>query len=182
MFIAFRRVKRLSAAIVFFSGVRVAVPDDLGDLGNRKQDKGEQNLYTVRSVTRAVSVLRAFTANRPDQALAEVAATAGLDKGTTRRLLVTLREAGLGQRTVGCYVLVGQEGDSLAAATARLEWVFRIGATPYAMYFRPEHDLRGKIPAPWHGLVRRWTRPAIIYGREKKIDAPLFAESKENGG
>lgn len=50
---------------------------------------------TVRAVSRAFAVLRAFTAEQPDLGLAEVTAAAGLDKATTRRLLVTLIEEGL---------------------------------------------------------------------------------------
>src|SRR5690348_15092788 len=50
---------------------------------------------TVRAVARAFAVLRAFTAERPDLALAEIAQAAALDKATTRRLLVTMMEEGL---------------------------------------------------------------------------------------
>ncbi len=50
---------------------------------------------TVRAVARAFAVLRAFTAERPELPLAEIAQAAALDKATTRRLLVTLMEEGL---------------------------------------------------------------------------------------
>ena len=50
---------------------------------------------TVRAVSRAFAILRAFTPDRPHLALAEIAQSALLDKGTTRRLLVTLIEEGL---------------------------------------------------------------------------------------
>jgi DNA-binding IclR family transcriptional regulator len=50
---------------------------------------------TVRAVSRAFAVLRAFTAERPDLALAEIAQAAALDKATARRLLVTMMEEGL---------------------------------------------------------------------------------------
>ena len=50
---------------------------------------------TVRAVSRAVAVLRAFTPARPRLSLAETAQAADLDKGTTRRLLLTLIEEGL---------------------------------------------------------------------------------------
>lgn len=50
---------------------------------------------TVRAVARAFAVLRAFTAERPDLPLAEIAQVAVLDKATARRLLVTLMEEGL---------------------------------------------------------------------------------------
>ena len=50
---------------------------------------------TVRAVSRAVAVLRAFRADQPSLALAEVASRAELDRGTTRRLLLTLMAEGL---------------------------------------------------------------------------------------
>lgn len=43
----------------------------------------------VRAVVRAASILQSFT-DKPLQSLAEIAAATGLDKGTTRRILVTL--------------------------------------------------------------------------------------------
>lgn len=50
---------------------------------------------TVRAVSRAVAVLRAFCPERPHLSLAEVAGSSALDKGTARRLLLTLIEEGL---------------------------------------------------------------------------------------
>lgn len=44
---------------------------------------------------RAIALLRAFTHAKPYLSLAELAAATKLDKGTTRRLLLTLKEAGL---------------------------------------------------------------------------------------
>lgn len=52
-------------------------------------------LPRVRAVSRAVAILRAFTPEQPQLALGVIAARAGLDAGTTRRLLVTLRDEGL---------------------------------------------------------------------------------------
>jgi len=48
----------------------------------------------VRAVARAAAILKCFSRAAPELALAEVAAQARLDKGTTRRLLVTLRNVG----------------------------------------------------------------------------------------
>lgn len=49
----------------------------------------------VRAVVRAVAVLRAFRVNQPRLSLSQVAANANIDKGTARRLLLTLKECGL---------------------------------------------------------------------------------------
>ncbi|MDJ1159182.1 IclR family transcriptional regulator [Chelatococcus sp. SYSU_G07232] len=49
----------------------------------------------VRAVERAVALLRAFAPERPRLGLSELARAAGLDKGTARRLLLTLAAAGL---------------------------------------------------------------------------------------
>ena len=53
------------------------------------------SLPRVRAVSRAIAILRAFTPEAPYLPLAGVAARAGLDAGTTRRILVTLRDDGL---------------------------------------------------------------------------------------
>lgn len=49
----------------------------------------------VRAVSRAVVLLKAFTSDLPRLTLTELAQITELDKGTTRRLLHTLSEAGL---------------------------------------------------------------------------------------
>jgi hypothetical protein len=74
-----------------------------------------------------------------------------------------LRDEGLSQRQVGCYVLVGQDGDTLEHAEARLEWVFQTGGTPFAMFYRPADDVRFTIPTTWRAFVRKWNRPACIF-------------------
>jgi len=87
------------------------------------------------------------------------------------RTVRMLRDAGLSQRQVGCYVLVGYEGDTTAAAEERLQWVFDTGGTPFAMYYRPPDDRRPHIPMAWKGLVRRWVRPACIFARPETAPA-----------
>jgi len=49
--------------------------------------------HNVRAVTRALAILNSF-AGKNLQTLAEVTAATGLDKGTTRRLLLTLMDSG----------------------------------------------------------------------------------------
>lgn len=49
--------------------------------------------YNIRAVTRALSVLTSFSGAR-QQTLTDVANATGLDKGTVRRLLLTLMEGG----------------------------------------------------------------------------------------
>tara|TARA_B110000090_G_C13399676_1_gene452801 strand:- start:4600 stop:5391 length:792 start_codon:yes stop_codon:yes gene_type:complete len=51
-----------------------------------------RSLPRIRAVTRAVAILRSFTLGRPHLALGEVVKLTGLDAGTTRRLLVTLKD------------------------------------------------------------------------------------------
>ncbi len=53
------------------------------------------SLATVRSVERAAALLKAFYPQRRRQTLAELARATGLDKGTARRLLHTLRACDL---------------------------------------------------------------------------------------
>lgn len=86
------------------------------------------------------------------------------------RTVRMLRDAGLSQRSVGCYVLVGTDGDTPAEAEKRLRWVFDAGATPFAMYYKGPTEHRRRIPHAWYGLVRRWSRPAIIYSHQGQTD------------
>ncbi len=65
---------------------------------------------TVRAVSRALALLRAFTPGRPRLTLAEAALAAALDKGTARRLLLTLMDQGL----------VRQDGSGRYALTLRM--------------------------------------------------------------
>lgn len=82
------------------------------------------------------------------------------------RAVAMLRGEGLTQRQVGCYVLVGYGGDTLADAEARLQWVFRVGGTPFAMFYRPAEDRRKVIPQDWGPFIRRWSRPACIFAKQ----------------
>lgn len=52
-------------------------------------------LPRVRAISRAVAILRSFSRANPYLALNEIARATGLDAGTTRRILVTLRDEGL---------------------------------------------------------------------------------------
>jgi len=79
------------------------------------------------------------------------------------RAIKMLRDEGLSQRQVGCYALVGHDGDTLEHAESRLEWVFQTGGTPFAMFYRPADDLRFTIPTAWWAFVRKWSRPAVIF-------------------
>ncbi|WP_243794534.1 IclR family transcriptional regulator C-terminal domain-containing protein [Saccharopolyspora gloriosae] len=54
----------------------------------------ERGTHFVRSVERAFQVLRAFTGERPDLTLTEVADGSGLDRAGARRLLLTLVDLG----------------------------------------------------------------------------------------
>lgn len=56
--------------------------------------KGE-TLPRVRAISRAVAILRSFTPAKKYLALTEIVRATGLDAGTTRRILVTLRDEGL---------------------------------------------------------------------------------------
>jgi len=55
---------------------------------------GEKNGLSVRAVSRALAVLRSFYQEGPSLSLTEVASAAKLDKGTARRILLTLVQDG----------------------------------------------------------------------------------------
>ena len=56
-------------------------------------ESGKASSMNVRAVVRATEILKTF-GTRPLQSLAEVSSETGLDKGTTRRILVTLMNCG----------------------------------------------------------------------------------------
>lgn len=73
---------------------------------------------------------------------------------------------------LNCYVLIGQPGDTFAAAEKRLRDMLTIGFTPRAMLWRPDDDkpsqakhARGK---EWRDFQRNWFRPALIHSRRSK--------------
>jgi len=57
--------------------------------------KGEAEPYGVSTVERALDVLRAFTHQRPELSLTDIAAITGLHKATAFRLLATLSRRGM---------------------------------------------------------------------------------------
>lgn len=60
-----------------------------------KKARDGSSLPRVRAVTRAISILRAFSNEHPYLSLGEIVKLTKLDAGTTRRLLITLRDDGL---------------------------------------------------------------------------------------
>lgn len=66
----------------------------MGSLAKPRGQKGE-TLPRVRAISRAVAILRSFTPANRYLALNEIVRATGLDAGTTRRILVTLRDEGL---------------------------------------------------------------------------------------
>lgn len=63
--------------------------------GEEAAEGGAGGRGTVRAVSRALAVLRAFRHEQPSLALAEIAASAQLDRATARRMLLTLMDEGL---------------------------------------------------------------------------------------
>ena len=78
----------------------------------------EGNTQNVRAVTRALAVLNSF-AGKGVQSLAEVTLATGLDKGTTRRLLLTLMNSGfIAQDPVSQHYRLGRAVRALVAHVA----------------------------------------------------------------
>jgi hypothetical protein len=77
------------------------------------------------------------------------------------------QKAGIEQRKIGCYVLVGYDGDTVDQAENRLKWVFGIGGMPFAMYYRPP-EAKIERPEAWKSLVRSWSRPAAIFSSQRE--------------
>ena len=60
-----------------------------------EMERGPAGRGTVRAVSRALAIMRAFRQDQASLALAEIAAAAQLDRATARRMLLTLMEEGL---------------------------------------------------------------------------------------
>lgn len=92
------------------------------------RDASQQN---VRAVTRALAVLSSFSSKRL-QSLAEVTNATGLDKGTTRRLLLTLMKSGfVVQDDATQHYRLGRAVRDLAASVAD-DGDFKSTAIPFA--------------------------------------------------
>lgn len=128
-------------------------------------------LPRVRSVSRAINILRTFTPERRHLPLAAIAKATELDAGTTRRILVTLRDEGLVRQdqTDGTYCLsldllqlasAVPEGNSLRELTeSRLVRLARdTGATVFLSILRKGEAV---CLARYHGesavQVRWWS-------------------------
>ena len=68
---------------------------DADYINKPKRSRDGQTLVRVRSVSRAIAILRCFSIEQPFLSLGEIAKKAELDAGTARRLLITLRDEGL---------------------------------------------------------------------------------------
>jgi DNA-binding IclR family transcriptional regulator len=81
---------------------------------------GDIPRYRVRAVERAIDLLKAFTQERPELTLGELATAASLSKPTALRLLATLSASGFVSQSprTGSYSL-GSEIAALAAVRAR---------------------------------------------------------------
>lgn len=89
------------------------------------------------------------------------------DKESTEDAMRRFHEAGIPQHKIGCYVLVGYQGDTVAAADERCEWVFCQGGVPFAMYFRADGDERKK-PSEWGKLCTKWGPVHNVFNHMKQ--------------
>jgi DNA-binding IclR family transcriptional regulator len=100
----------------------------------------------VRTVGRAFGILRAFTADSPSLALGEISRRAGLDKGTARRLLMTL----MGER------LIEQNAETR-------NYSLSLGVLELAAGLRPRDDVRQRAE-PMLAAIARTTGATAFLG------------------
>lgn len=74
---------------------------------------------------------------------------------------------GLSRDKLRCYVLIGFNGETISAATERLEQVWEAGAMPFAQLYQPS-DKYIKYPKEWRHLARAWSRPAAMRSLHKE--------------
>lgn len=93
----------------------------LGDGRLAHETSSDQAAYFVRAAARTLAVIRCFGADAAELTLTQVAARAGLDRATARRLLLTLRDLG--------YVAYDGRLFSLTAHTLQLGYSYLSGMT-----------------------------------------------------
>lgn len=68
-----------------------------------------------------------------------------------------------------CYVLIGGPNDTIDQARERLETVKEMDICPFAMLYRSADGKNDHYnDKEWRRFQRQWSRPAIIYARNKK--------------
>ena len=72
---------------------------------------------------------------------------------------------GTARRKLGCYVLIGQDGDSFEAAKGRLDWVTDQRILAYPMYYQPPGGEFRRPSKAWRALIRSYLRPWIRYSK-----------------
>ncbi len=140
-------------------------------VGNPRRTRDGSTLPRVRAISRAIHIMRAFTPERRHLSLAEIVRATGLDAGTTRRILVTLRDESIVRQddNTGAYCLsldmlqfagAVPEGNSLRELTeSRLMRLARdTGATVFLSILRSDSAI---CLARYHGesavQVRWWS-------------------------
>lgn len=67
---------------------------------------------------------------------------------------------GISQNKLYCYAMVGHNGETLADAERRLEYIYKLGFLPFAQLF--QMDRGWEYPQEWKRFARKWSRPAIF--------------------
>lgn len=150
------------------------------------EDGREGSVPLVRAVQRALSILRAFE-GKGFQSLAELTAATGLDKGTTRRLLLTLQTEGfvvqdprnqrwgLGSalRSLAAHVVVGSDLRE-AAVPLLTELAAELKITAFLSVFRDGQAVCLERVHDMTGIEVRWwavggTLPLNVGGAPKVL-------------
>ncbi len=73
----------------------------------------------------------------------------------------------LSRRKKRVYTMVGYGGETIDAATERLEAVWELGGLPFAQLYQPaDHWI--EYGDDWKRLSRAWSRPAIMFSMHSK--------------
>ena len=78
-----------------------------------------------------------------------------------------LRDAGIPQSKIRCYVLIGFGNETRSEAEGRLRDCYQAGAYPFAQLY-DGNSSQGEEHKEWKRLARRWSRPAIYKSFFKK--------------
>lgn len=114
----------------------------------------------------------AFINNLQSIRLKELFIACDSDSGINRmkKAVEKLKRAGLRQRQINCYALIGDDMDK---NEARLREIYNAGAIPRAQLFQPYEDEKKRYSKEWRLFEKQWQRPAATVSHMEKKNGLL---------
>jgi len=89
--------------------------------------------------------------------------------GALKPLEAAIKRLALPRYKCRVYVMIAFNGETVDAATERLEAVWALGGLPFAQLYQPA-DRWIDYNAEWRALARTWSRPAAMAAMHKEVE------------